>query len=197
VVAFGSVCLGAGAFAAGMPRIGAVLTHVGSVLDGVDGEVARLQGTASPAGALFDLVLDRISDVAVLVGLASGVGGRKVDWLLALAGTNGILISGLIKERVGAERLSVSDLQRLESANGALDALLPWTGRDSRLLGIAMAALAGSPRAGLIWAAAASNLRLIRRLAAARAMLRDAVARGAGDDLALNQPPIAAGLRQA
>ena len=90
-----------------------------------------------------------------------------------LAGANGILVSGLIKERVGAERRSVSDLQRKESAEGFIDALLPWTGRDSRLLGVAIAGLLGMPRAGLVWAMASSNLRLVRRLSAARAMLRE------------------------
>lgn len=170
-VAFGAVCAGALAFAARQPRLGAVLVHAGSVLDGVDGEVARLQGTASPSGALLDLALDRVSDVAVAGGMAAGAGGRTMDWVLALASTGGVLTSGLVKERVGAEGASVSGLQRVEARSMAVDRLLPWTGRDGRLMAVTVAGLLGAPRLGLLWLAVTSNVRLVRRLAAARALL--------------------------
>ena len=168
--AFGAVCAGAVAFAAGAPRLGGQLVHAGSVLHGVDGEVARLQGTASSAGALLDLVLDRVSDVVLLVGLAQA-GGRRGDWLLALAAANGVLVSGIAKERVGAERQSVSALQRSESRRSPIDRLLPWTGRDARLMAATVAGLLRAPRAALAWIAITSNVRLVRRFLAARAML--------------------------
>jgi CDP-L-myo-inositol myo-inositolphosphotransferase len=170
-LAFGAVCAGALAFAARLPRLGAVLVHAGSVLDGVDGEVARLQGTASPSGALLDLALDRVSDVAVAGGLAAGAGGRGIDWLLALASTSGVLTSGIVKERLGAEGKSVAGLQREEARASAVDRLLPWTGRDGRLLAVTVAGLLRAPRLGLLWLAVTSNVRLVRRLAAARALL--------------------------
>lgn len=171
-IAFGTIVAGAGAFAAGAPRLGGVLTHAGSVLDGVDGEVARIQGTASPAGALLDLVLDRVGDVALLAGLAQASGSRRGDWLLALAATNGVLVSGITKERMGAEHESVSALQRAESQGAAIDRLVPLTGRDGRLLVVAVGGLLRMPRAALAVIALGSNVRLIRRFAAARARLR-------------------------
>jgi len=171
-VAFGAVTAGAAGFALGAPRLGAVLVHAGSVLDGVDGEVARLQGTSSASGALLDLVLDRVSDVLVLAGLAQGAGGRRIDWLLALAAANGVLTSGIVKERLGAERQSVAHLQRQESSRSAVDRLLPWTNRDGRLFAVALSGAIRQPRAGLAWLAATSNLRLLRRAGAARALLR-------------------------
>jgi phosphatidylglycerophosphate synthase len=170
--AFGTVCAGALAFAGGLPRIGGAVVHAGSVLDGVDGEVARLQGTAGASGALLDLVLDRVSDVAVLAGLAQGAGGRRIDWLLALAAANGVLTSGIVKERVGAEQQPVAQLQRSEGARAAIDRLLPWTGRDGRLFAVTVAGLLRAPRLGLAWVAVTSNIRLLRRASAARAMLQ-------------------------
>ncbi len=170
--AFYSVCAGAAAFAVHMPRTGALLVHVGSVLDGVDGEVARHQGTTSPQGALLDLALDRVSDVALLAGLAVGAGGRKIDWLLALTAANGVLTAGVVKERIGAEGLNVAQLQREEAEQGAIDALLPYTSRDGRLFAVALCGLLRQPRLGLLWLAATSSLRLARRLRAARDLLR-------------------------
>ena len=174
--AFGVVCAGALAFAVRAPRLAALIVHSGSVLDGVDGEVARLQGTSSASGALLDLVLDRVSDVAVLAGLAVGAGGRRIDWILALVAANGMLTSGIVKERVGAELQPVAQLQRSESTRSPVDRLLPWTGRDARLLAVTAAGLLRAPRLGLAWLAITSNVRLVRRFAAARVLLESSQA---------------------
>ena len=48
----------------------------GSALDLVDGAVARATGTASPYGAVFDAVLDRAGEAAVLAGAAWYFGDR-------------------------------------------------------------------------------------------------------------------------
>ncbi len=171
-ISFGSVCAGALAFAARAPRLGAALVHAGSVLDGVDGEVARLQGRSTAQGALLDLTLDRVSDIVLVAGLAIGAGGRRLDWLLALAAANGILTAGVVKERIGHEGADVAELQQQEAAGGDFAALLPYTGRDGRLFAVALAGLVRQPRLALLWLAATSNWRLIRRLKAARALLR-------------------------
>jgi hypothetical protein len=171
--AFGAVCAGACSFALGFPRLGGALVHAGSVLDGVDGEVARLQGTSSASGALLDLVLDRVSDVAVLAGLAQGAGSRRMDWLMALAAANGVLTSGIVKERLGAERQSVAGLQEHESTRAPIDRLIPWTNRDGRLFAVTLAGLTRQPRLALAWLALTSNIRLLRRAGAARHMLRN------------------------
>jgi CDP-L-myo-inositol myo-inositolphosphotransferase len=171
-ISFASVCTGALAFATHSPRLGAALVHAGSVLDGVDGEVARLQQTSSAQGALLDITLDRASDVALLGGLALGAGGRRIDWLLALAAANGIVTAGVVKERVGHEGVDVAGLQQQEAVDGGLDTLVRYTGRDGRLFAVTLGGLIRQPRLALLWLAATSNWRLIRRLRAARALLR-------------------------
>ncbi len=171
-VSFASVCAGALAFAGHAPRLGAVLVHAGSVLDGVDGEVARLQQETSAEGALLDVALDRVSDVVLVGGLALGAGGRRIDSLLALAAANGIVTAGIVKERIGHEGEEVAQLQQQEAGDGGLDALLRYTSRDGRLFAVTLAGLVRQPRVALLWLAASSNWRLIRRLEAARALLR-------------------------
>ncbi len=72
---------------------GGVLVQLSSILDGCDGEVARLKFRRSEYGAWFDAVLDRYGDAAVVLGLTYGWwshhGGHTV-WLIgyiALLGT--------------------------------------------------------------------------------------------------------------
>jgi CDP-diacylglycerol---glycerol-3-phosphate 3-phosphatidyltransferase len=56
-------------FAAGRLRVGAVLLAVAGLFDFFDGAVARLAGSDSDYGAFLDSVVDRYSDVAVMLGL--------------------------------------------------------------------------------------------------------------------------------
>ncbi len=70
LVAFLMALVAAWSLGLGAAILGAILVQVASVLDGVDGEIARLQVRASPAGALLDGVLDRLADAAVIAGLA-------------------------------------------------------------------------------------------------------------------------------
>ena len=170
--AFGLVSAGAAAFAVRAPRLGALLVHAGSVLDGVDGEVARLQGTATAEGALLDLALDRMSDVALVAGLARGAGGGAADLALALAAANGIVTASVVKERAAAEGIRPAELQRVESRGGMAAALLPLGGRDGRLFAVVLLGLARRPRLALWWLTALSTWRLALRLRTARELLR-------------------------
>ena len=58
---------------------------MGDLLDSVDGDVARKQGTASPEGAIFDAVLDRHIDflvIGALTYLTTAVLDRYTDFLI-------------------------------------------------------------------------------------------------------------------
>ena len=184
-IAFAAAILGAAAFAFRLPRLGALLVHTGSVLDGVDGEVARAQGTAGPGGALLDLVLDRTADVAILAGIALGGGGRTADWFAALTAANGIVGASVVKERLSAEGVRAADTQRAEAAAGWQRALLPLGGRDGRLFTVALFGFARRPRLALWWLAAHSALRLIQRVRVGRQLL----APDAGAQNAATTPP--------
>jgi CDP-diacylglycerol--glycerol-3-phosphate 3-phosphatidyltransferase len=56
--------------------IGAVLFTAAALPDLLDGAVAKANGTASPRGAFFDSVADRVTDMAILAGVAYFLAGR-------------------------------------------------------------------------------------------------------------------------
>ncbi len=63
--------------------LGAVLLQLSLVVDCADGEVARLSGRYSAAGAWLDAATDRVKEYAAYAGLAAGVwtSGGAVWWL--------------------------------------------------------------------------------------------------------------------
>lgn len=157
----------AGSLALGQGILGAALVHLASVLDGVDGEVARLGVRASPRGALLDGILDRMADAAILVGLglwslSEGTEPRTV-LLLAVAATSGAMLSMASKDRIAA--LSLPKVR---------ERAISWLfgSRDGRLFLIAVGALLGRPIEALaavtVTSVAALILRvfLVRRYAA-------------------------------
>jgi len=67
-----SACCGVAAgvaFGLGYGLAGGLLAAVSQVLDGADGQVARLTQRESPQGAFLDSVLDRYADFALLFGM--------------------------------------------------------------------------------------------------------------------------------
>ncbi|MDQ3945676.1 MAG: NTP transferase domain-containing protein [Actinomycetota bacterium] len=96
----------AAAFFFGAPLAGGLAVQLASILDGSDGEVARLKMASSPFGSFFDAVLDRYADALVLFGAGSyawvaGEGsalfGPAWSWLtaagLVLAVTGNLMVS--------------------------------------------------------------------------------------------------------
>src|SRR5213592_1294756 len=99
---------GAAAVAVGTGRLtlGWILLVASALPDVLDGAVAKASGTASPRGAFFDSVVDRVSDALLLGGiawyLASQPGAGRIAVLpMAVLGAS-MLIS---YERAKAEGL--------------------------------------------------------------------------------------------
>jgi phosphatidylglycerophosphate synthase len=82
--------LSIGAYWSGV--VGALLFLCATIIDGCDGEVARLRFQESSFGQKFDVVTDNIVHVAIFVGLALGLYHRNPDghYLLRM----GILLGG-------------------------------------------------------------------------------------------------------
>lgn len=72
----------------GSLEVGAMVILVGSALDGLDGAVARVSGTASARGALIDSVSDRLGETAMFAAcvfwLTSRISPAEGDPALAL-----------------------------------------------------------------------------------------------------------------
>jgi CDP-L-myo-inositol myo-inositolphosphotransferase len=159
----------------GLGVAGAVLTHAMSVLDGVDGESARLQQRPRPEGALLDGVLDRLTDAALAAGLAvwavsSGGASPTGALVLAVAATALSVLSMATKDRVDALGLPPAPERRLAYLLG---------GRDARLLFVVVGALAGRPTWALAAMILTSGVTLVARVVVVRAAARRAHLAGA------------------
>lgn len=146
---------------------GAALVHLSSLLDGMDGEIARLQVRANPAGAFLDGVLDRIADAAVIGGLAVWALERSIApelvAILAVAATSGSMLSMASKDRIAALGLPRAPERWIGFLFG---------GRDARLLVVALFALAARPELAMAAVAVTSSLSLAVRVLVTRASLR-------------------------
>ncbi len=58
------------AFVNGLLILGGILAQVSSIIDGVDGELARAKGLTSKRGGFLDTMLDRCADIAICLGMA-------------------------------------------------------------------------------------------------------------------------------
>ena len=162
-VAFVVGLLAAAFLASGLGVAGGILVQLCSILDGVDGEVARLQLRAGPRGTLLDGVLDRLGDAAICAALgiwAIDTGtSPAVTVVLVVAATSGAMLSMATKDRVAALGLEPPSERRIGWLLG---------GRDGRLLIIAVLSVLGLPQAALTASAATSLLSAALRVSFAR-----------------------------
>jgi CDP-L-myo-inositol myo-inositolphosphotransferase len=167
LIAFLVAVAAAWSLATGSAIFGAVLVHLSSVLDGVDGEIARLQVRASPAGALLDGVLDRLADAAVIAGLAvwtlDVTDATTLVVVLSVAAATGSMLSMASKDRIVALGIPPAPERWIGFLLG---------GRDARLLLVAVGALVRRPDLALWAVAVTSALSLSVRLLFTRAALR-------------------------
>ena len=101
LIAFGFAVAAGAAFTLANPLwyvLGAVFVFVNGWLDLLDGALAREQGVDSKGGDLLDHVLDRYADIAVIAGLAAGIG----QYLLGLAAVTGVLMTSYLGTQIQA-----------------------------------------------------------------------------------------------
>jgi 1L-myo-inositol 1-phosphate cytidylyltransferase / CDP-L-myo-inositol myo-inositolphosphotransferase len=167
LVAFLFALAGAWALGVGAGVAGGLLVLASSILDGVDGEIARLRIRASAGGALLDGVLDRIGDAVVLGGLALWAldqgGDPAIVVLLAVAATAGAMLSMATKDRIAALAIPPAPERWIGFFLG---------GRDARLLFVTVFAMLGRPLAAILVVAITSAASLAARLLIVMGMLR-------------------------
>ncbi len=113
--------------------LAAVLIQLSSIVDGMDGEVARLFGTASKFGGLLDAFLDRYSDLMIVAAIGTGVTFSE-PWqifLLGLAAGN-VFVTSYVSHLAGWSTERVIKLRAWSPAS-----------RDVRLLVAAVATAMG------------------------------------------------------
>ncbi len=103
----------AGALAAGGHYLWAgALMLIFSALDLLDGALARKTGTVTKFGAVFDSVLDRISEAAVLGGVLfhyTQVGGHTQEIALCYAAIVGSIMVSYVRARAEGEGLTLRE----------------------------------------------------------------------------------------
>lgn len=78
----GAVVLGHPGYAAG--AIGMLLVELGSIVDGIDGELARLRFQFSRTGQWLDTVVDDVANIAYITGAMVHLAGAGAAWALPL-----------------------------------------------------------------------------------------------------------------
>ncbi len=157
--------LAAGLFALGgyfALFLGGVLAQFASIIDGCDGEVARLKYQSSDFGGWFDAVLDRYADAFLLFGLT---------WHLLVVEVNGWILFVGFMAIIGSFMLSYTadkydNLMRERIKTGGKAGLR--MGRDVRVFLIFLGAVANMVLPVLVLIAVVMNLETLRRVSIAR-----------------------------
>ncbi len=136
--------------------IGGALAQLASIIDGCDGEIARLKQSQSEFGGWFDAVLDRYADAVLLFGLMwheFAVTGTNLSVVLGFAAIVGSFLNSYTADKYDglmAQRLRGAPYFRL--------------GRDVRVFLIFLGAILNQPLVTLGVIALVMNVEVVRRV---------------------------------
>ncbi len=154
--AFGIALLSFLSFILGQNIVGGLLAQLSSIIDGIDGSLARLKGMTSEFGGFLDSVLDRYADILIVLGLTL--------WSLSHESYPGIWIAGFLAIAgticVSYTRARISPNHRHFFDKG----FKSLASRDIRLFLIMLGAVIGQAYFCLITIAAITNLVVLYRL---------------------------------
>jgi soluble lytic murein transglycosylase len=163
VCGLGVSLLTAAAFVAGRTRLAGVLLILAGLFDFFDGSLARASGQVTPFGAFLDSVIDRYSDLVVLLGIvvlfARTPNARGA--VIAMAGLVGSVMVSYTKAR--AESLGV-------------DCTVGMMERPERMICLIAGALFDLLEPALWVLAVLANLTALQRIAFTRRAARDVAA---------------------
>ena len=165
-VSFASVGVALGTFflfVYDYPIAAGLLAQASSIVDGIDGDLARLKRMTTAFGGFMDSILDRYVDTLILLGLtiwASGDSPETHVWLvgfLALAGSFAVTYT----------RARLENLPRDVFDRG----ITSLASRDVRLFVVMIGAISGQGLATLIVLASMTNVVVLIRVIYARRLL--------------------------
>ena len=153
-------------FALGRGWLAALIACSSQVLDGVDGQFARLTGRVSRYGALLDAVLDRYADGAMVFGVfiyCVRLPAPLPIWLTVTLGGLGLIGSNLVSySSAKAESLRVRTGNPTLASKGTRMSVMI-------ICGVSSAIWPGAPVMALVYLAVHPNLAVAYRLAKGRA----------------------------
>ena len=137
--------------------LGGIIVHIHSIVDGCDGEIARLKLRRTRYGGWLDSFLDRYVDAVIILGLTYGywsISGDSMIWIMGFAAVIGSFINTYTGEKYDSVFKTKSGTRRIKFR----------VGRDMRLLIIVVGALTNQVPILLIIVAVLANFEAIRRL---------------------------------
>jgi len=154
--AFGIAVLSFISFALSHNIIGGILAQLSSIVDGVDGSLARLKSATSTFGGFLDSMLDRFADILILLGLTLWSISHELYpgiWLVGLFAVTGTICISYSRALLAEKYRQLFDKGPQSLAS-----------RDIRLFLIMVGALTGQGYYCLIAIAILTNLIVLYRL---------------------------------
>ncbi|MCD5401291.1 NTP transferase domain-containing protein [candidate division NPL-UPA2 bacterium] len=164
LISFLSFILGVGSaalFAFGIPILAGIMAQLSSVIDGVDGELARIKFQSSIYGGYFDSILDRYADALIILGMSYYLYSQSPSLFLLLISALALIgspMSMLTKEKYHA----LTGRAYIPQEQDGWMRLLP-ANRDGRLFVIMLGGLFNLVLPALIILAVVTNLQTIFR----------------------------------
>ena len=154
--AFGIALLSLISFILGYNIIGGLLVQLSSIVDGIDGGLARLKGMTSEFGGFLDSVLDRYADILIVLGLTLWSLAHEMYsgiWLAGMLAITGIICVSYTRARINPNHRHLFDTGFKSLAS-----------RDIRLFLIMLGAVIGQAYFCLVVIAVLTNLVVFYRL---------------------------------
>ena len=154
--AFGIALLSFVSFVLGHNIIAGILVQLSSIVDGVDGSLARLKGMTSEFGGFLDSVLDRYADILIVLGLTLWALSHETYsgiWLAGLLAITGIICVSYTRARISPNHRHLFDKGFKSLAS-----------RDIRLFLIMLGAVIGQAYFCLVAIAVLTNVVVFYRL---------------------------------
>jgi CDP-L-myo-inositol myo-inositolphosphotransferase len=110
--AFGIAFLSFVSFVLGLNIIAGVLVQLSSIVDGVDGSLARLKGMSSKFGGFLDSMLDRYADILILLGLTFWSLSQETYpgiWLAGFLAATGTIFISYTRARISSDQRYLFD----------------------------------------------------------------------------------------
>ena len=151
-------------FIYGLNIAGALLAQASSIVDGVDGDLAREKNMASEFGGFMDSILDRYADAVLYTGLiiwAAQTTDSDLVWLIGFWALAGTFVVTYTRARIQGLHRNVFDRGIASLAS-----------RDVRLFVLMIGALLGQGFATVIALAVLTNAVVLIRLFKTRTLLR-------------------------
>ncbi len=154
--AFGIALLSFVSFILGHNIIAGILVQLSSIVDGVDGSLARLKGMTSKFGGFLDSVLDRYADILIVLGMtlwSLSYEGYPQIWLVGFLAIVGTLSVSYTRARIDPKHRLIFDRGLPSIAS-----------RDIRLFLIMLGGISGQVYFCLLAIAILTNLVVFYRL---------------------------------